>query len=61
MAVPKQKKSKSRTRIRRSHNDRVVPVTLVVCPFCGEYTRPHHVCSNCGHYKDEEIISQEED
>lgn len=59
MAVPKQKKSKSKTRMRRSHNDKVTPAKLVPCPHCGEYTRPHHVCPSCGYYKDREIIGQE--
>ncbi len=61
MAVPKQKMSKSRTRMRRSHNDRTSLPKLVQCPNCGEYMRPHHVCPNCGYYKGEEIISKEEE
>jgi len=61
MAVPKQRMSKSKTRMRRSHNDRVSLPKLVPCPNCGEYMRPHHVCSNCGYYKGEEIVNKEED
>jgi large subunit ribosomal protein L32 len=61
MAVPKQKKSKSKSRMRRTHNDRIALVKFVECPNCGEFTKPHHVCPNCGYYKDREIISPEED
>jgi len=61
MALPKQKKSKSKTRMRRARHDRVSLVKLVECPNCGEYTKPHHVCPHCGYYKDREIVSQEEE
>jgi len=61
MAVPKQRKSKSKTRIRRSHNDKVTIMKLVECPHCGELMRPHRVCPNCGYYKDREIIAREEE
>jgi len=61
MAVPKQRKSKSKTRMRRSHNDKVTLMKLVSCPHCGEFMRPHRACPNCGYYKDREIIAQEEE
>ncbi|UCB44845.1 MAG: 50S ribosomal protein L32 [Spirochaetota bacterium] len=61
MAVPKRRKSKSKTRMRRSHNMRVSPPGVVECPQCGEYTLPHRVCPNCGYYKDREVISPEEE
>jgi large subunit ribosomal protein L32 len=61
MALPKRKKSKSRTRMRRSHNMRVSSPGIIECPQCGEYTLPHRVCPNCGYYKDREIIATEEE
>lgn len=61
MAVPRRKKSKSRTRMRRTHNMRVRKLGVVECPQCGEYKLPHRVCPNCGYYKDREIVSTEED
>jgi large subunit ribosomal protein L32 len=61
MAVPKRKTSKSRTRTRRAHNDRLFLAKIVNCPNCGEFMKPHHVCPNCGYYKEREIISQEEE
>ena len=61
MALPKQKKSKSKTRSRRAVHDRVRLVKLVECTNCGEFTKPHHVCPNCGYYKDREVVSREEE
>ncbi len=61
MAVPKRKKSRSKTRSRRSQHDRVSLLEMVECPHCGEFTRPHRVCPNCGYYKNREIISYEEE
>lgn len=26
------------------------------CPRCGSVKLPHHVCGNCGFYKDREVI-----
>ncbi len=50
MAVPKQKLSKRRKRIRRSHMH-LTPTTLARCSRCGAPTRPHAVCDACGFYK----------
>jgi large subunit ribosomal protein L32 len=61
MAVPKQKKSKARTRSRRSQHDRVSPIAFAECPQCGEYKRPHRVCPHCGYYRDREVVSIEEE
>lgn len=56
MAVPKQKHSKSRTRTRRSHNDKVQVKGSVLCQ-CGEgLRRPHHVCMHCGQYRGRQLV-----
>lgn len=55
MAVPKRRKSKSKSRMRRSHDSIKVP-NLRPCPRCGAYILPHRVCSECGHYKGQMII-----
>ena len=34
--------------------------TTKVCPKCGELTLSHHVCSNCGYYKDKEVVEIKE-
>ncbi len=55
MAVPKQRKTKSRRDQRRMHIYLKHPA-LTVCPKCGKKMRPHTVCSNCGYYKKNQVI-----
>ena len=55
MAVPKRRKSKSKSRMRRSHHAIGIP-NLRPCPTCGAYVLPHRVCSECGSYKGKVII-----
>jgi large subunit ribosomal protein L32 len=50
MAVPKKKTSKSRKRMRRSH-DFLKPITCSICNNCGKAKLAHHICTSCGHYK----------
>lgn len=56
MAVPKKRKSKSRTRHRRSQHDKITPPQFSYCSNCGEPKVPHHVCFSCGHFKGREIL-----
>lgn len=56
MAVPKRRKSQSRTRIRRSQQGRLTRASSIDCPNCGEKTLPHRVCDSCGFYKGREVI-----
>jgi large subunit ribosomal protein L32 len=51
MAVPKQKTSKSKRNHRRSHH-KIVPKQLSACKNCGAMHILHHICENCGFYKD---------
>ena len=55
MAVPKQRKTKSRRNQRRMHIF-LKSSTLTSCPKCGKPVLPHIVCRNCGYYKGEEVI-----
>ena len=55
MAVPKQRKTKSRRNQRRSHIHLKAPA-FGVCPKCGKPVMPHTVCQNCGYYKGEMVI-----
>ena len=46
-AVPFRKVSKTRKRMRRSHNAMEIP-GMTKCPSCGEMIKPHRVCPKCG-------------
>lgn len=58
MAVPFRKVSKTRKRMRRSHNA-LTAVGTTTCPNCGEAIRPHRVCSKCGFYKGKEVVKKD--
>ncbi|MFA5625113.1 MAG: 50S ribosomal protein L32 [Bradymonadales bacterium] len=60
MAVPKKRTSHSRSKMRRSINDRLTPVQVSYCPECGEPKLPHHACVSCGKYKAQQVIKVEE-
>jgi large subunit ribosomal protein L32 len=55
MAVPKRKVTRSKRDMRRAH-DALTPMANNECPNCGELKRPHHVCAQCGYYKDREVV-----
>ena len=55
MAVPKQRKTKSRRNQRRSHIF-LKKLNLVACQKCGHLVLPHTVCPNCGFYNGREVI-----
>lgn len=59
MGVPKKKKSKSRTRMRRSRFYKPLSLNLVECPHCHELILPHRVCPYCGYYNKREVIVKE--
>jgi len=54
MAVPKKKKSKSKTAMGRMHWKLSSP-QWVNCPQCKEVTQLHHVCQSCGYYKGRQV------
>lgn len=55
MAVPKQRKTKSK-RDKRRANIFIKPSFLVLCKKCGQKALPYNVCQNCGYYKNKEVI-----
>ncbi len=55
MAVPKQRKTKSRRNQRRMHIFLKKP-GLIKCSKCGKPVLPHTVCGFCGYYKGREVI-----
>jgi large subunit ribosomal protein L32 len=58
MPNPKRRHSKSRKRLRRTHDALSAP-TLTRCSKCNATKRPHSVCDNCGYYGGQEVISRE--
>ncbi len=60
MALPKRKKSRSKSRKRRTHYKVSVPGQSL-CPSCGEKKPPHRVCPICGFYKGRTFGKQEEE
>jgi len=56
MAVPKQRKTKSRRDQRRMHLY-VKKVALTVCPKCGKDILPHTLCASCGYYRGREVVN----
>lgn len=59
MAVPKHKKSKSRTRRQRKANMKLTLPQMAKCPECGELTPSHKVCIHCGYYKGKLVVEEE--
>ncbi|MEE2659373.1 MAG: 50S ribosomal protein L32 [Candidatus Latescibacterota bacterium] len=49
-AVPKRRISRTRRDKRRTHW-KLKPASSAKCANCGQATRPHRVCKNCGHYR----------
>lgn len=59
MAEPKKRLTSARSGARRSHL-KSKKINLKACPKCHDLSLPHHVCSNCGFYKGNDILKLEE-
>ena len=59
MAVPKEKKSRSKRDMRRAHHDRMTPPNASACSRCDEPKLSHRVCPNCGHYAERQVFATE--
>ena len=55
MAHPKRRTSKSKKRMRRSHNA-LHDKALSVCSYCGETMISHRVCTECGYYNGRPVL-----
>lgn len=53
---PKRRHSKARKRTRRAAIN--LAVSLVACKNCGQLTKPHTVCKNCGYYAGKAVTSE---
>lgn len=56
MAVPFRRTSKTKKRMRRTHLKKAVP-GMTTCPNCGATLKPHRVCTECGYYKNKQVIA----
>ena len=55
MAHPKRRTSKSKKRMRRSHNA-LYDKAISVCSYCGETMISHRVCLECGYYNGRPVL-----
>jgi large subunit ribosomal protein L32 len=53
--VIRMRHTRAHTKNRRSHHALGAP-TLATCKNCGASHRPHHMCLECGFYKDRQVI-----
>ena len=60
MIAPKRLTSRARRDKRRAH-DALRPSAQATCPQCNAPRRPHHVCGQCGFYRDRTVIETDED
>lgn len=58
MAHPKHRKSRSKSRMRRSHDALTAP-TISTCQKCGDPKLPHRLCAGCGTYKGRTVVQFE--
>lgn len=56
VAVPKKKKSKSKTRSHRAGAWKLGSPSRSLCPRCGAAKIPHTVCGACGWYKNRVVV-----
>lgn len=55
MAQPRSNHSRARRDKRRSHLALKAP-NVIKCPNCAKPTQAHRVCSECGFYKDRQVL-----
>lgn len=60
MAVPKRRKSPSKSAMGQAHKG-VREVKTIACPNCGATTLPHRVCAACGYYQKRFYLAEETD
>jgi large subunit ribosomal protein L32 len=60
MAVPKRKKSKSKTRMRRAQLKATITASKA-CPQCGASQQSHRVCPSCGYYRGRQVVTVQAD
>jgi large subunit ribosomal protein L32 len=56
MALPNQKRAKSRKRVKQ-YRLRITKKQFGKCPKCGKAILPHRACLFCGYYKNQEVVA----
>ena len=59
MPVPKRKTSKAKRDSRRANHDKTSLPSRATCSRCGAIKVPHHVCGECGYYKNRQVVVTE--
>lgn len=59
MANPKNRNSRTRRDLRRTHVKLLAP-SLGHCPQCHEPKLAHHICGNCGFYNGKAVVEKAE-
>jgi large subunit ribosomal protein L32 len=59
MAEPKKRKSHSKARLKRTHQNFRLP-NLIKCPHCKELIPQNLACPNCGYFKNKKAIEIKE-
>lgn len=57
MAVPKRKKSKSKTASRKAQNMKKPTAHASSCAQCSAPKQPHHACPSCGYYNGRQVLT----
>ena len=57
MAVPKKRRTHSRTRTNHAYNFKAEGKSAGLCKNCGAAVLPHAVCPACGYYKGRKVIT----
>ena len=58
MAVPRNRTSNRRKRMRRSHHAKSVKM-VTACDNCGASRLSHTICGSCGHYNNRVVLVKE--
>ncbi|MFA7378781.1 MAG: 50S ribosomal protein L32 [Bacilli bacterium] len=60
MAVPFRRTSKTKKRMRRTHQKLEVE-GLVACSNCGATIKAHNICPQCGYYDGNKVLATKKD
>lgn len=59
--APKNRISRTRRDKKRASAWKLEAPTIVLCPNCKQYKRPHRLCGSCGFYNGRQVVKVAED